>query len=385
MAIAKAMGHTAASELVGWLPVFHDMGLMGMLLQPCVTGLTTTFMSPEEFLLDPASWLRAISAYGGTTAGGPNFGYQHCIRRIEPAELSSVDLSSWRVAFSGGEPIQAQTLRDFASRFRSHGFEPASFLAYYGLAEATLMVTIGRRSDGAVPRAVAQRQWVSCGRPVDLVDVRIVDPIRLCELPDGTEGEIWVRGPANAVGYWNNPELSHQTLDAQLADSGQGGFLRTGDLGILDQGELFVTGRIRDMIQVGQRKYYPQELELAVEQAIDLKSPNSVAVVQANGSGGQSALAVVIEAVEQLKPVLSPTEGSTTGALPDQLLLNLQRHLADSFGISAPQIYVVRSGTFPRTTWGKVHRSLCRQMLADGSLSIAWQSGNASSSTLKIS
>ena len=253
--------------------MYHDMGLIGNVLQPLFLGARCILMAPMTFLQRPRRWLEAISRYRGTTSGGPNFAYELCVTKIPPAERAGLDLQSWEVAFNGAEPVQAETLDRFAAAFAPAGFRPAAFLPCYGLAEATLLVSGSRRASGVIRVAAADlerdrvreaaagepgRALVSCGPPqqqVVAVDPQSGEP----SAPDRI-GELWVAGPGVAQGYWCRKEESAATFGARLPGEGRP-FLRTGDLGFVRHGEVFVTGRLKDLIIVRGRNHYPQDLE----------------------------------------------------------------------------------------------------------------------------
>ncbi|MEO6193501.1 MAG: fatty acyl-AMP ligase, partial [Thermoanaerobaculia bacterium] len=279
--IERAFGMTAESVVVGWLPLYHDMGLIGNLLQPLWAGCSCVLMSPVDFLQKPLRWLAAVSRYGGTVSGGPNFAYDLCARKIRPEDRAGLDLSRWAVAFNGAEPVRAETLDRFASAFAGCGFRREALFPCYGLAEATLFVAgaavgeppvVGRFNAPGLERhrAVADpdgRPLVSSGRPALLApgqEVAIVDPESGARLPEAAVGEIWVAGPSVAKGYWSRPEPPESTFQALTRD-GQGPFLRTGDLGFLVGGELFVAGRAKDLIIIRGRNHYPQDIEMTVE------------------------------------------------------------------------------------------------------------------------
>jgi acyl-CoA synthetase (AMP-forming)/AMP-acid ligase II len=282
--IASAFGGGPDTIVVGWLPLFHDMGLIGNVIQPMYLGGRCVMMSPVSFLQNPARWLEAMSRYRATTSGGPNFAYDLCVSRVSAEQRATLDLSSWRVAFNGAEPVRCRTLEQFASAFAPCGFSREAFYPCYGLAEATLMVT-GAKTHGppaagifeqaaleqnrvvaAPPNEAGGRKLPSCGRPFPNQRVAIVNPESLAECPPNEVGEIWVSGPNVARGYWGLPDETRRTFGAYLRGTGEGPFLRTGDLGFLMDGELFVTGRLKDVIIIRGRNHYPQDIELTVEQ-----------------------------------------------------------------------------------------------------------------------
>jgi acyl-CoA synthetase (AMP-forming)/AMP-acid ligase II len=264
--IRACFASTAESRGVFWLPLFHDMGLIGGVLQTLYCGGSSTLLSPVAFLQRPLRWLQAISRTGATISGGPNFAYDLCVRKVTPEQRATLDLSRWHVAFNGAEPIRAETLERFAEAFAPCGFRREAFLPCYGLAEATLLVSGG--PPGAPPALVAARAadlgrdrvvpadahdaearvLAGSGRVPAELEVAIVDPATGLRLPADRVGEIWVKGPSVAQGYWDRPEATAQTFRAALADAGAGPFLRTGDLGFLRDDALFVTGRLKDLI-----------------------------------------------------------------------------------------------------------------------------------------
>ncbi|HEV7518292.1 MAG TPA: fatty acyl-AMP ligase, partial [Thermoanaerobaculia bacterium] len=270
--IKDACGHDADSVFVTWLPLYHDLGLIGNVLQAVYVGASCALMSPVSFLQRPRSWLEAVSRFRATTSGGPNFAYDLCARKVGEGDLAGLDLGSWRVAFNGAEPVRPETLERFAAAFAPCGFAAGSFYPCYGLAEATLMVSGGDaggppvtgvfraaalavgRAEPAGPTEEGVRALASSGRPLGGQEVLVVDPETVEPKNDGEIGEIWLAGPSVARGYWGNPAASAATFGARLAD-GRGPFLRTGDLGFLDDGNLFVTGRHKDLIIIRGRNY----------------------------------------------------------------------------------------------------------------------------------
>ena len=278
-----------------WLPAFHDMGLTNGIIQPLLEGRRCYLMSPQSFLQRPLRWLQAISRYRATVSGGPNFAYELCIRRITPEQREALDLSSWYAAYNGAEPVRADTLRRFAATFASCGFRPRFFYPCYGLAEATLMVSGGRLHEEPVlctteatalehnrivetsERQRNVRTLVGCGHAMPGTRIVIVNPESSTPCAPDAVGEIWVSGPSVAHGYWNRPEETERTFQACLAGAGEGPFLRTGDLGFLRDGELFVTGRLKDLIIIDGRNLYPQDIELTVEQSHPAMRPGCCA------------------------------------------------------------------------------------------------------------
>jgi 8-amino-7-oxononanoate synthase len=371
--IAYGFEHQRSDSGVFWLPSYHDMGLVGGILQPLFVGGSNVLMSPMAFLQKPIRWLRAISKYRATTSGGPNFAYDLCLRKVTPEQRDSLDLSSWSVAFNGAEPVRDETLDRFAQYFAPCGFRREAFYPCYGLAEATLIVSggsakrtptlacfDGRRleqgeavpSSGTTPHC---RRLVGCGTSLPDQRIVIVDPETEEQCPPGKVGEIWVSGPSIAQGYWQRPDDTRQTFNAYLADSAEGPFLRTGDLGFLDGSELYVTGRIKDLIIVRGVNHYPQDIELTVEHCDPALRPNSGAAF-AIDVNGQVHLAVVQE-VER---------GHQADA--DRILEAIRVAVAREHELQLDAIVLVRTGSVPKTSSGKIQRHACRQAFVNDQL-----------------
>ncbi|HYO52099.1 fatty acyl-AMP ligase, partial [Archangium sp.] len=285
--IKRSFVHDENSVGVIWLPPYHDMGLIGGILQPLYVGFHTVLMSPLDFLQQPLRWLRAVTKYRGRTSGGPNFAYELCIRRAKPEDVEKLDLSSWHLAFTGAEPVRAQTLRRFVETFSPCGFRETFFYPCYGLAESTLIATgkadvagkpLVKRLDKTVleveNRAVevaasdaSATELVGCGPAVVDTDVRVVDPDTRREVAPGRVGEIWVRGRSVSSGYWAREDETERVFQGYLADGGEGPFLRTEDLGLVLDRELFVTGRRKDLIILRGRNIHPQDIERVAEES----------------------------------------------------------------------------------------------------------------------
>jgi len=283
--IYQSFGHSSSSQGVIWLPPYHDMGLIGGIIQPLYGGFPVVLMSPIDFLKKPIRWLKAISNYKATTSGGPNFAYEACLRSVKPEQLAELDLSSWEIAFTGAEPVRFNTLERFASTFEACGFRQEAFYPCYGMAEATLFVSGGlklakpnvvyaKKSELEQNRLVITstsdkdaRTIVSCGHSWLEHKIVIATSESLNSCNSGVVGEILVSGSSVAKGYWNDPNKTKQTFSAYLADTGEGPFLRTGDLGFLQDGELFVTGRVKELIIIRGQNHYPQDIELTVQQS----------------------------------------------------------------------------------------------------------------------
>jgi acyl-CoA synthetase (AMP-forming)/AMP-acid ligase II/acyl carrier protein len=375
--IHKCFAHTPKSKGVIWLPPYHDMGLIGGILQPLYAGFPVTLMSPVDFLQKPLRWLQAISRYKATTSGGPNFAYELCVRKIKPEDRANLDLSSWKVAFTGAEPVRAETLERFASAFEPCGFRWEAFYPCYGMAETTLIVSGGLKTSSPVfhqiraaaleqNRVVAAvneqediRTIVGCGQTWSDQKIVIVDPESLTMCPTGKVGEIWVSGSSVAQGYWNKHEETKQTFHAYLADTCEGPFLRTGDLGFLLDGELFVTGRLKDMIIIRGHNYYPQDVELTVEESHPaLRSSYGAAfAVEANGS----ERLVVVQEVER---------SYLRDLNVDEVVEDIHQAVSEQHGLRVYAVVLVKTGSIPKTSSNKVQRYACRNGFLTGSLNV---------------
>ncbi|WP_377270034.1 fatty acyl-AMP ligase [Peterkaempfera sp. SMS 1(5)a] len=368
-AITEALGTGPQSRFGGWLPFHHDMGLVGQLLHPLWHGATSVLLSPEAFVRRPVRWLEAISRYGLTVSGAPDFAYELCVHRTTDEQLAGLDLSRWERAVSGGEPVRAETWQAFAERFAPAGLRPGALTAAYGLAEATLLVSGGvSEPHGAgrvVDSAALQRHGLRESRPgrpaTTLVpagravgaELRIVDPETLVVRPDGEIGEIWVRGGSVAHGYWRRPGESVHTFRATTAD-GESGFLRTGDLGAVQDGVLHVTGRLKDVIVVAGRNLYPQDLEQTVQRVSALFGSTTAFAVPA----GREHVVVVQELRARSRYDVD---------LPG-LATAVESCLSQEFELQAGAVLLVRPGTVRRTTSGKVERSAMRRLFLRGEL-----------------
>lgn len=391
--IMQAFEITRSQSGVFWLPSFHDMGLIGGILVPLYGGKFNVLMSPVAFLQKPLRWLQAIAKYRATISGGPNFAYELCVRKTTPEQRAALDLSSWSLAFNGAEPVRAETMAAFAEAFAVSGFRREAFYPCYGLAESTLMVTGGMKFEQPVVRNfdslsvetgtiqvrpeddTAARRLVGSGRELDGQDVLIVDPQSCEPLPPGRVGEIWVSGPSVAQGYWNRSEETAATFGAMLslpaADSpgrmgrwrpNPGPYMRTGDLGFFDNGELFVTGRLKDLIIIRGRNHYPQDLEHAVEESSGLVRPGSVA-----------AFAVEIDDRERVVIVAELERGKRDSADVQTAFEMIRKRLATEHEVAAEAIVLVRPNSIPKTSSGKIQRHACRRQFLDESLAVIEQ------------
>jgi 8-amino-7-oxononanoate synthase len=376
--IAYAFENCRASVGVFWLPSYHDMGLIGGILQPLYVGRPNVLMSPMTFLQKPFRWLSAISRFGGTTSGGPNFAYDLCVRKITPEQRKTLDLSTWRVAFNGAEPVRAETLDRFVEAFGPCGFRREMFYPCFGLAEATLIVSGGyagkppvvrhfdaaRLSAGTIaevgPAREGARALVGCGQTLPDQRIVIADPESRTTCPPGRVGEIWVCGPSVAQGYWQQPEATEATFRACLADTGEGPFLRTGDMGVMLDGDLYVTGRLKDLIIVRGVNYYPQDIELTVQRSHSRLRADSGAAFTVEKDGREQF--VVVFEIERHKQ----------GRL-DNVFQAVRRAVALEHDLNVDAIVLIRAGTVPKTSSGKIQRHACRRGYLDGSLDVVGQ------------
>jgi acyl-CoA synthetase (AMP-forming)/AMP-acid ligase II len=363
-----AFGTRAGLTSVSWLPHFHDMGLVGMVQQTVYAGMCTAFMSPLEFIRRPAKWLRAVSDYGAYVSGGPNFAYDLCVERVKDAETADLDLSRWRRAFNGSEPVRAETLERFAARFAGCGFRAESFYPCYGLAEATLFVTgragfglpkvrtLGARdgesagldSESSPASHAGARRAVSCGRAWGGGRVLIVDPRARARVASGEVGEIWVSGPHVAGGHVVSDEETRSIFGARLADTGEGPFLRTGDLGCIIDGELYVTGRLKDVLILRGKNHYPNDIEATVASSHPALRPNCGAAFSVEVNGQEEL--VVFQEVRSRTPYGSAEE----------IRAAVRQALAETHLLRPHAVVLLRPNVILKTSSGKVRRSACR-------------------------
>lgn len=340
---------TEESSAVGWVPLYHDLGLVCYVMGSAFNGCYTVLMSPLDFLEKPLRWLRAISRYRATHNAGPNFSYDLCVRRTTPAERQTLDLSCWRVAGNGAEPVRSETLQRFAQAFASCGFRGEAFFPTYGLAEATLFVS-GGKSHTAPPR-IAEDGQVSCGHSGAGHEILIVDPESCRPLPAGAVGELWFRGPSVASGYFQRLEESTATFGAHTAD-GSGPYLRTGDLGCQRDGEVFVCGRIKDLIIQAGKNYYPLDIEQAVWDASSQFRPGCGAAFAVTDASDDVA--------ERLVVVQEVDEG--TAAHYAELVRTLRQAVREETGATVHEVALIRRRTIPKTSSGKIQRRGCREL-----------------------
>src|SRR6202789_3677055 len=363
-----------APVVVSWLPQYHDMGLIGCYLYPAMRGGTTYGFAPMDFIQRPILWFDAITTYHATATAAPNFAYDYCLRagRLSKDSLEAFDLSSLRVLMCAAEPVKADTYTRFLEAFQSYGLKPESFYVAYGLAENTLAVSLGGRNIVSVNKRAltlgkarmttevseidGATQIVRCGTPLAGIDVKIVDPEQHVALKPGHIGEIWVAGSGKCLGYWNNPELTLKQFRARLVDDSpyDDGYLRTGDMGFFHDGELFVCGRIKDMIILRGQNYYPQDIENVVERASSMVRHNCIAAFQIH-EDSEPALAIVAEVKN---PKVLPDARKIAAAVRSYL------------NVEVALISFIAPRAIPRTSSGKIMRHKTKHMWQDGEFTV---------------
>lgn len=377
--IVQSMGVTDQSRSLCWLPYFHDYGLVHGVIAPFYAGIPAYLMSPLTFLRRPLRWLEAIGRYGITHSGAPNFGFESCAEAIEKRADWTCNLQRWAVASCGAEPIHAQTIERFCRAFAPHGFERRAFMPAYGLAEATLVVSNSPYGlEPAIKRVSPQaleahrvevldsagdgsRTLVGCGYPLPGFSVAIVDPATCEECPAGVVGEIWVAGPSVALGYWERSDMTRATFGQHLIGNDKGDYLRTGDLGFLDEGQLFIAGRLKDLIILNGRNLYPHDLEAAVQDAHPALS-----------GGGRVTFSIELEQAERLVCV-HEFDREFDGNY-EEIATAIRVALAEQCDVQVWTVALVRSGVVPKTSSGKVQRQACKQAFITQTLAMVWTS-----------
>jgi amino acid adenylation domain-containing protein/non-ribosomal peptide synthase protein (TIGR01720 family) len=366
-AIQRRFEITQTDSFVSWLPLFHDMGLVGGLMQPLFSGIPLTLMSPKHFLERPVRWLEAITRYGGSISGGPNFAYRLCVERIGENTMDSLDLSTWRIAFCGAEPIRQETLAAFAEKFEAAGLNPNALYPCYGLAESTLLVTGGcpgrgvnvvnintdAMAAGRLEPDAAGQPFVNCGAVQDDHTLTLMHPQTGEAVDDHTIGEVWVSGPSVAQGYWRNEVATAAGFVGMHGKS----WLRTGDLAFIHNGELFITGRLKDLILVRGQNLYPQDLEILLEEHIDVLRKGRIAAFAVDRQEGEGIgiAAEIGRSMQKLVP-------------PQALFELINETLAQTYQEPASLILLLQPGTLPKTTSGKLQRRACWSGWQNGTL-----------------
>lgn len=357
----RFLGLTQHSKVLSWVPHYHDMGLAGFILTPLTLGISASLMSPFSFVEDPLRWFRAISMYKITHTGGPNFGFELCTKWIKRFPQTGMDLSCLKVALCGAEPINPELPHRFYENFAPYGIQPDVFYPVYGLAEHTLIASGGKRKNATVKSFDYSKlqshqasesptgiKIVSCGYPCEGHEIRIVDPSTKEILKDDQLGEIWLRGPSVTKGYWEKPQETQDVFQAQTADQ-QKPFLRSGDLGFFHEGQLYIFGRIKDIIIIRGRKYAPQDIEFIVQNAHESIRKGNVV-----------AFSVDIDSVERLVIVSEILEGKTKEEY-DRMYSEITKQISTAFQLAVYEIVLIPSKTLPKTTSGKVQRHICKK------------------------
>jgi acyl-CoA synthetase (AMP-forming)/AMP-acid ligase II/acyl carrier protein len=373
--IKRSFGHDENLQGVNWLPGFHDMGLIGALIQPAYVGGSNAIMPPNAFLMKPANWLRSISKFRCNTAGGPNFALDFCVDRIDPEEIKDADLSTVRPFFCGAEPIHPGSLDRFTEKFTTNNFTSSQFYPCYGLAESVLIVTGGALGDKPVYLTVDGRMLderkvvevpeddpeaktlVGCGYPWLGNKVVIADPHTGKKVSWGMVGEIWVNGPSVALGYWNKPGLTKETFQAYLAGTGEGPFLRTGDLGFIHEGQLYITGRIKDLIIIRGINHYPNDIERTVEGSHPSLQPAAGAAFSVEA--GREERLVVVHEVRRT---------SMRDLVAEEVFEAIRHAVAENHQLQLHAIALIRPGSIPKTSSGKIQRFKAKKEFLENTL-----------------
>jgi len=390
--ITAAHGLSPDTVSVSWLPVYHDMGLIDGIINPIVAGYPAYLMSPVAFLQKPLRWLEAISRYRATHSGAPNFAYELCLRKGSEEQRGALDLSRWTTAYNGAEPVRVNTLERFSEAYASAGFRPTRHYPCYGLAEATLMVTGGDPSTAPalvhvskealeaqriveVPASEVSKPLVACGRVRMETEVAIVHPEAFRRCAPDEIGEIWVSGPTVARGYWQRPEETERTFRARLADVPERAFLRTGDLGFVKDGELYVTGRLKDLLVIGGRNHYPQDLELTVENCHPSIRAGCVAAFSIEVEN-EERLVVVAEVerrhrsfrkpptegnLEAMEGRLDSFEAAPRALLADEVVDCVLEAVAREHELPVYAVGLLMAASIPKTSSGKIQGQACKR------------------------
>lgn len=369
--IRNAFNSPENNVFVSWLPMFHDMGLLGNMLQIIYTGAKCIFMPPEAFLMKPLRWLQAIEKYQAITSGGPNFAYDLCLRRISDAQLSKLNLDSWKIAYVGAEPVRAATMSKFEERFAPTRLKKSTLYPCYGMAEACLFISGNKSGSGAIreyfntvalSNGIAtlthetndshSRTLVSCGHGWLGLEIKIVDPSTCSLLPNSRVGEIWVSGDNIVQGYWNNPEATENTFNATIQGNPKQRYLRTGDLGFIHKGSLYISGRLKDLIIVAGRNHHPVDIEHTTEQCHEVIRP-----------GGTAVFSVDMEDRENLI-VATELERTARNIDIQAIEKTIRSAISIEHDLMVHDIVFLKPATCPKTSSGKVMRHACK---------LAWQ------------
>jgi acyl-CoA synthetase (AMP-forming)/AMP-acid ligase II len=376
--ISNHFQHTDKECIVSWIPPFHDMGLIKDLLTTIYSGNTLVYMSPYSFLRKPIRWLNAITKYsyiGPVSSGAPNFGYDLCIKSVCPSQIQELNLSNWRVAYNGAEPVRVHTLDAFHDKFKACGFKYKAFEPVYGLAEATLMVGGPILGEQPIIKNLDKNELnqnrvkftdvadtnsqkiAGCGRIIKEQETIIVNPDTLLKCNTNEIGEIWVKGPSVAAGYYNNETETQKAFNAVLSDTGAGPYLRTGDLGFLLDDIIYITGRIKDLIIINGQNHYPHDLELTA--CLTHKSLRENAGI---------AFSVTVDNSEKLVIVYEIKRSVIEVIEPDEIRNKIKEAIFQFHSIRVHEVVLVDPSSIPKTSSGKLQRSLCRKMYLESNL-----------------
>jgi natural product biosynthesis luciferase-like monooxygenase protein/amino acid adenylation domain-containing protein len=372
--LARAYGYTPQSVSATWMPNFHDYGLVEGIVHPAVCGVPAYLFSPLAFVQRPARWLETITRYGVTHSSAPNFAYELCARKVSPDERAALDLSGWRVAGNAAEPVHRETLERFHEKFAPCGFRWEAFYPSFGLAEATLMVSAGgaephaplvitaqasaleqeRRVVEVAPEQTGARSLVGCGRPIADTELAIVDPETRRRCAPDEIGEIWVKCEGLARGFWKHPEETEAKFNARIADTHEGPFMRTGDLGFMRHGELFISGRVKDLVIIRGQNYYPQDIEWTVEQSHPLLRPGCCAAFSVE-VGLEERLVLVQEVRREFSP-----------ADEREVVEAIRGRVAERHELQPYAVVLIKTGTINKTSSGKIQRHASRREFLAG-------------------
>ncbi|MBZ5482863.1 fatty acyl-AMP ligase [Priestia megaterium] len=383
--IKAACQHNEDTVMLGWLPMYHDMGLIGNILQPLYLGAKCVFMSPMDFLQKPFRWLSAISKYKATISGGPNFAYDLCLKKITDEQKMQLDLSSWEVAFNGAEPVRYETIQKFARAFKDCDFKLNQFFPCYGMAEATLFITGNEKLTKPVSKGFCKESLLenkAIERPINSEDsvklvgcgmtwldqkVEIVNTDSLSKCALNEIGEIWVKGDSIAKGYFGREQETNYAFNNTVKDTNENGFLRTGDLGFFHEGQLFVTGRLKDVIVLRGKNHYPQDIELTVEKADEAIISGASAAFSVD-INGEEKLIIVAEIERKYRP--RPHKERELKGYLDNVLRSIRQQVMEEHEVQPYSIYLLKTSSIPKTSSGKIQRRACKNAYLNNGLEV---------------
>lgn len=383
--IKAACQHNEDTVMLGWLPMYHDMGLIGNILQPLYLGAKCVFMSPMDFLQKPFRWLSAISKYKATISGGPNFAYDLCLKKITDEQKMQLDLSSWEVAFNGAEPVRYETIQKFARAFKDCDFKLNQFFPCYGMAEATLFITGNEKLTKPVSKGFCKESLLenkAIERPINSEDsvklvgcgmtwldqkVEIVNTDSLSKCALNEIGEIWVKGDSIAKGYFGREQETNYAFNNTVKDTNENGFLRTGDLGFFHEGQLFVTGRLKDVIVLRGKNHYPQDIELTVEKA-DKAIISGASAAFSVDINGEEKLIIVAEIERKYRP--RPHKERELKGYLDNVLRSIRQQVMEEHEVQPYSIYLLKTSSIPKTSSGKIQRRACKNAYLNNGLEV---------------